>query len=633
MARLKFVLFALVAVAVAGYHLLAISPLVSARAQALAAESARTAASAVRGEVERQKTQLASATLAARTSSGVLTALATGPALKPTTSAEERLELLRAPMIASLPESLRARVRLGLSQDSGGARADAETAAIAAEGAELAALAATPGEVTLHSLEGAPHLVTAVSLAPAPATLVLALPLDTAGLVSIAPVGGSLGVGLLLEGKVLGAAGSTTVDGLGKQLANTKPGLASTIERGHSAMLGPVALPLLAEEAQGVQGAPLRVAYRVALGSGLEAAAVVGLESFQASLASGQRQTLLALAGLAVLALIFVFLFGSNSPKAAAAEPTEEESTTPSAANVAVLPLAAAAQQPEVGPDDFQFGANQEARAEPQPDAAAPFEAHDASAPFAAAGGWAPEAGHGGYAMGSEESTSGGDRGGYDPHAVLAQAPLDPPSPASYGYPAAEGQFEEPGAYAPPAYGTPSHGAQAYGGESDGAAYGAQDPDAGHDRGYAAGSGFGAYAGSAPDPFGMVSQASGPSYAGDDNPDATRVAAVPHELLRASAHAMGGSEEYPRSLGALPPVAQATPADPDEQHFHEVFQEFVATRERCGEGSDGLTYEKFVAKLRKNREQLVQKYACRTVRFQVYVKEGKAALKATPVKD
>jgi hypothetical protein len=29
---------------------------------------------------------------------------------------------------------------------------------------------------------------------------------------------------------------------------------------------------------------------------------------------------------------------------------------------------------------------------------------------------------------------------------------------------------------------------------------------------------------------------------------------------------------------------------------------------------------------------LVEKYSCRTVRFQVYVKDGKAALKATPVK-
>ena len=37
--------------------------------------------------------------------------------------------------------------------------------------------------------------------------------------------------------------------------------------------------------------------------------------------------------------------------------------------------------------------------------------------------------------------------------------------------------------------------------------------------------------------------------------------------------------------------------------------------------------------LRKNKEQLVAKYNCRTVKFQVYVKDGKAALKATPVKD
>ena len=71
----------------------------------------------------------------------------------------------------------------------------------------------------------------------------------------------------------------------------------------------------------------------------------------------------------------------------------------------------------------------------------------------------------------------------------------------------------------------------------------------------------------------------------------------------------------------------------EEFHFQEVFREFVLTREKCAEPSDGLTYDKFVQKLRKNKEQLVQKYACRTVKFQVYVKEGKAALKATPVKD
>ena len=82
-----------------------------------------------------------------------------------------------------------------------------------------------------------------------------------------------------------------------------------------------------------------------------------------------------------------------------------------------------------------------------------------------------------------------------------------------------------------------------------------------------------------------------------------------------------------------PPTGGGAIALTEEQHFQDVFREFVATRDQCGEPNDGLTYDKFVAKLRKNKEQLVQKYACKTVRFQVYVKEGKAALKATPVKD
>jgi len=64
-----------------------------------------------------------------------------------------------------------------------------------------------------------------------------------------------------------------------------------------------------------------------------------------------------------------------------------------------------------------------------------------------------------------------------------------------------------------------------------------------------------------------------------------------------------------------------------------VFDAFVSTRAQCGESADGINYERFATKLRTNRDQLVQKYNCRTVRFQVYVKEGKAALKATPVRE
>ena len=55
-------------------------------------------------------------------------------------------------------------------------------------------------------------------------------------------------------------------------------------------------------------------------------------------------------------------------------------------------------------------------------------------------------------------------------------------------------------------------------------------------------------------------------------------------------------------------------------------------RDQCGEPTEGLGYDRFRPKLEKNKQQLVEKHGCRTVRFSVYVKDGKAALRATPVK-
>jgi hypothetical protein len=93
------------------------------------------------------------------------------------------------------------------------------------------------------------------------------------------------------------------------------------------------------------------------------------------------------------------------------------------------------------------------------------------------------------------------------------------------------------------------------------------------------------------------------------------------------------------TAAALAPAAAPVAAAPaptlevdEETHWQQVFQDFLRTRASCGEGSEGLTYEKFRQKLEGNKAQLVSKYGCKTVRFQVYVKEGKAALKATPVK-
>jgi hypothetical protein len=72
--------------------------------------------------------------------------------------------------------------------------------------------------------------------------------------------------------------------------------------------------------------------------------------------------------------------------------------------------------------------------------------------------------------------------------------------------------------------------------------------------------------------------------------------------------------------------------DEDEEHWKAIYQDFLRVRADCGEMQERVSYERFREKLQKNRDQLTERYGCRTVRFQVYVKEGKAALKASPVR-
>jgi hypothetical protein len=78
-----------------------------------------------------------------------------------------------------------------------------------------------------------------------------------------------------------------------------------------------------------------------------------------------------------------------------------------------------------------------------------------------------------------------------------------------------------------------------------------------------------------------------------------------------------------------PPLSPAEAAL--ETELQQVYHDFIETKQRLGEPTEGVTYDKFVVKLKANRQQLITRYNCKTVKFQVYVKDGKAALKATPV--
>ncbi len=94
----------------------------------------------------------------------------------------------------------------------------------------------------------------------------------------------------------------------------------------------------------------------------------------------------------------------------------------------------------------------------------------------------------------------------------------------------------------------------------------------------------------------------------------------------------GSSDEDQTVVAEIPDQLRNASRD-DESHFRDVFSQYLALREQCGESNAELTYERFAMTLRKNREQIIMSRPdARDVRFTVYVKAGKASLKASPVK-
>lgn len=125
-----------------------------------------------------------------------------------------------------------------------------------------------------------------------------------------------------------------------------------------------------------------------------------------------------------------------------------------------------------------------------------------------------------------------------------------------------------------------------------------------------------------PAPIALAAGELPPPRAGLDDADdeETVVSQIPSEIL--------GQLSADRDTGRPPPAVE------DESvQWKRVYDEFVTLKKECGEPTDGINFEKFKNTLRKNRDQLLQRHSCKSVRFSVYVKDGKAALKASPVRE
>ena len=85
--------------------------------------------------------------------------------------------------------------------------------------------------------------------------------------------------------------------------------------------------------------------------------------------------------------------------------------------------------------------------------------------------------------------------------------------------------------------------------------------------------------------------------------------------------------EQPDTSGSARPGGGSEGAKPED-----LFESYVSAREACGQGTAGITREKLDALVAKQSAQLRAKSGCQELKFRVVVEDGKAKLKASPVR-
>ena len=616
MTRLKFLVFALPTLALLAY-LVYVSPGVAARTTDQASIGLAGAPAAVALRLEEQRSDLQSALIRLAASPAALNPgpkSATGKLEAPNA---DRFSTVRTVLLDGLPEAHKATLVIAVVNEAGllFAQGSADPGP-APQGLDVAALAtaALPGGAgTIGSLNGSPTLFYATPLLVSDHNEVKAAGSVLVGL-SLMPDAKALAevvarelkleaVGIASSGAMLGAAGPQKALAE-KALKAVKANGTQSLAQSPVESLGPFKLPMMLASPMALETG-IR---RDITGTPYEVVAVASSRASVEALASFQSYALSILMALSLLSIAVLVLLGSaeddgvrmSVPPPLPIPPLSRPTAEP-ISSIAPMPPAA------VSPDDFDFPATSSGI---QPAISASSQPALSSAASAR----------------PEEETS-------DPFAKSAP-PVSVPYPPQNNVTTAQQHAFVPSTPASQPFFTPpppvSSGARSLAmmnpfDDSEEVARAA---------GYPLGLPSNPNAPVALDPFAMAS-AQSPESDFDSNSDSTRVAAVPKELIQAARGGSGGTGEHPVvrvPAGAMPKVQSVTASD-EEKHFQEVFRDFIATRERCGESAEGMTYEKFKTKLLKNKDALVTKYNCRTVRFQVHVKDGKAALKAIPVKD
>jgi hypothetical protein len=81
------------------------------------------------------------------------------------------------------------------------------------------------------------------------------------------------------------------------------------------------------------------------------------------------------------------------------------------------------------------------------------------------------------------------------------------------------------------------------------------------------------------------------------------------------------------------PKGKAVPAKapeiPDDK-LRRLYDTYLVARQRCGEPTEGISYESVASRIRAQVPQLLEKHKAKNIEFKVVIKGGRAVLKAIP---
>jgi hypothetical protein len=82
----------------------------------------------------------------------------------------------------------------------------------------------------------------------------------------------------------------------------------------------------------------------------------------------------------------------------------------------------------------------------------------------------------------------------------------------------------------------------------------------------------------------------------------------------------------PAGAGAEKPK---TPEISDDK-LRRLYDTYLVARQRCGETTDGISFESVASRIRQQVPQLLEKHKAKNIEFKVVIKGGRAVLKAIP---